>query len=933
MSAQFYFLPGHLPAFWPDLETKAYQAIVIWDSPDQSTFFNQVFANDLVSENVIREGQSLVVRSFNAGAANPLAQSLAMLLKLPEDCIRVDQLLVLGDKKVDDVIYQKLTYLWREPAIEEVRLQKAANWFEGYANKLKAPEREDPSWEDCRPGEFGLEFLDAEKKVLQDKVKEMGHEWTRAELELIAQTWSEHCKHKIFNAKIEFSVEETPTIDSLFKTFIRNPALAIRDKKPERYLSLFHDNAGVFALDDVKGGSTDWALCVKMETHNSPSAISPYGGASTGIVGVHRDILGTGLGAMPVFNWDVLCFEDPSSRHQRPPKALHPDVIRLGVIKGIEDGGNQSGIPTVQGSVVFDAAYAVKPLVYAGSAGLMPKKYVDKKPSPGLVLFSVGGAVGADGLRGAVMSSRDIRSEDFVGSMVQVANAFVQRRVTDFLMQARDRDLIQSMTDNGAGGFASSIGEMATSTGGASIDLSNIRCKFAGLHGWERLLSESQERMSVATNRVDEFLALAKEWEVPLDRLGELNDSGRFKVTYGEQVLVDLDLDFLHDGCPQIELSTSWTYEKELKTQTDDSYEESRIPQLMEDFPEMLSSVVLCSREGVARRFDHEVQGRTFRQPFAGRTQHSAQDGSLISIYEANATAVLTHGLAPWRQDILENMLHSWDEAIRQAVIAGVRLETAAVLDNFCWPDPIGHDRRLWQLAHSCEILGKLSELYSLPFISGKDSMKNNSKDFAIPPTVVISLSGCGVAPELVSAGFFLRPNDVVFELSPLAASMRDSAWERTFKVNSKSMRRPVFKNYSAKGVEDELLELTVQLRERYRRMEEAVSKGLIRSSKDISEGGAITSIFEMCLGRELGVLFESTKPDPYHLLSEGLGGFILGVDPHLVEEIERLFPEIKRLGVVHKLPQLVWRPGDEFFEVEDLKAKYLQRGEAGFWG
>jgi phosphoribosylformylglycinamidine synthase len=290
-----------------------------------------------------------------------------------------------------------------------------------------------------------------------------------------------------------------------------------------------------------------------METHNSPSAISPYGGASTGVVGVHRDILGTGLGAMPIANWDVLCFEEPGHRKLRPKGALDPEVVRLGVVKGVEDGGNQSGIPTVQGSVVFHPSYAVKPLVFAGCLGILPKDFVEKKAQVGDTLYCVGGAVGLDGLRGAVMSSRDIRKEDFVGSMVQVANAFVQRRMTDFLLEARDKNLLSCVTDNGAGGLASSVGEMARFTNGASIDLSHLRLKYQGLHGWERLVSESQERMTVATSQTQEFEELAKKWAIPLDKIGTLNESARFEVQFQSHKIVDIDLSFLHEACPQLQ--------------------------------------------------------------------------------------------------------------------------------------------------------------------------------------------------------------------------------------------------------------------------------------------------------------------------------------------------------------------------------------------
>ena len=313
-----------------------------------------------------------------------------------------------------------------------------------------------------------------------------------------------------------------------------------------------------------------------METHNSPSAISPYGGASTGLVGVHRDILGTGLGAKPIANWNVLCFENEDNQLPRPLQALSPEIIRKGVLRGIQDGGNQSGIPTVQGSVVFHPAYSAKPLVFAGALGILPTERVNKAPKAGDKIFVIGGATGADGLRGAVMSSRDIRAEDFSGSIVQVANAYVQRCLTDFLLEARDMNLLTAVTDNGAGGLASSVGEMAQLTGGASIDLSNLRLKNKKLLAWERLLSESQERMTLATDQPEALARLLHEWNIDFDQIGELNSSQYLNVIFDGRPLVKIRLDFLHKGCPQLKLTSDWDYSREKKSFTSVHFQKSR---------------------------------------------------------------------------------------------------------------------------------------------------------------------------------------------------------------------------------------------------------------------------------------------------------------------------------------------------------------------
>ncbi len=931
MKNSYLFLEHHLPSYWDSkIPARAYLAIVVWGDDRSDRVLKELFPKALSVESV-GANKNAVVRAFRNGVSNPLALSLASVLKVEDRMIRADLMLV-SDGEIPRSIADTLKKIWREPAIEDVYETTPSAWQILHKEVAQMPERRDDSWDEAPPEKFLLEFEPNELKSLDSEAKARGRKWNRCELELFAQTWSEHCKHKIFAAHIECVDTLNRETDSLFKTHIRQPTIEIMKERPDRYLSVFHDNAGVIALDREDGSPTDWAACLKMETHNSPSAIAPYGGASTGVVGVHRDILGTGLGAMPIANWDVLCFESPEHSEPRPESALGADLIRTGVLKGIEDGGNQSGIPTVQGSVVFDPSFAVKPLVFAGAIGILPKTFVNKKPKVGAKLYCVGGAVGADGLRGAVMSSRDIRSTDFTGSIVQVANAFVQRRVTDFLLEARDLNLIDSITDNGAGGLASSVGEMAQSTGGADIDLTNLRLKFHGLHGWERLVSESQERMTVATTHVKEFEALAQSWDVPFDRLGELTDSKHFRVHHTGKTLVDIRLEFLNEGCPRMHLKSGWTRKSEM-AELEKSELPEVIPNVLSDFSKILGSVHLCSREGVVRRFDHEVQGRTLRKPFAGRSQQSPQDGSLLEIYEAGekTNLVLTHALAPWRKDVEENTVHSFDEALRTAVIAGARLETAGLLDNFCWADPIRNERRLWRLTRCCEVLSQLCRTFKLPLISGKDSMKNNSKDFQALETLVVSLGASSIDKLHVPAGFFSRANDVVFYLPPIRPTLKDSTWERVMGARSEVGRNHMFSAQSAQEVSAELTLLCAELKNRYLSLSKIISEGMIRSAKDISEGGLLTSAFEMCLGRDLGLDFERDDLDPLFWLGEGLGGYVFGIDPHFAADFAARLPEAKRLGVTIKTPQL--RFGfSHALDLNFLRETYLGPGRKGFW-
>ncbi|MCS5535706.1 MAG: AIR synthase-related protein, partial [Candidatus Poseidoniales archaeon] len=327
---------------------------------------------------------------------------------------------------------------------------------------------------------------------------------TDVELECLAQTWSEHCSHKIFAARIHHLDNETgedSTIDSLFKTHIMKPTFDIRESA-DWLLSLFHDNSGVIEWTE------DWSLCMKAETHNSPSALDPFGGAMTGIVGVNRDILGTGLGARPIANTDVFCFGPPNYDGDIPPGLFHPSRVFRGVHAGVRAGGNESGIPTVNGAMIFDHRYIGKPLVYCGTVGIMPRRLADgreshiKTPSSGNIIYMVGGRVGSDGIHGATFSSLEL-TEASPSSAVQIGDPITQKKMIDMLLEARDSGLIQVITDNGAGGLSSSVGEMAELTGGAELDLSKVPLKQPGLSPWEILVSESQERMTVGLREED----------------------------------------------------------------------------------------------------------------------------------------------------------------------------------------------------------------------------------------------------------------------------------------------------------------------------------------------------------------------------------------------------------------------------------------------
>jgi len=937
------FIPGELPKVWCLGKAAKYFLEIISDNELVITELKKMFP--LAQNELTENSASYIVKQFNSGVTNPKVSSLhSLFVDLNANTILRE--VIISDKKVIDADFVKFKSLWCEPAVEKVSIVDFSFFQDNKININKNLQRSDPSFKlsESPNSDFDLDFSAEELNALLSFAKKNDRQWNKTEWEVFAQSWSEHCKHKIFAAKIECQNLSGKIIDSLFKTFIKAPTDNILNKNPNRALSVFVDNAGVLPLTDYNLNDTDYGFCLKMETHNSPSAIAPYGGASTGIVGVHRDILGTGLGAMPIANWNVLCFESDNHNQPRPEKALEPEVVRKGVIRGIEEGGNQSGIPTVQGSIVFEPNYAVKPLVYAGAVGLIPKKFVEKKSKVGLDVFSVGGAVGIDGLKGAVMSSRDLRSTDFSGSAVQVAQPFIQRKVTDFLLVARDQGLIQELTDNGAGGLSCSLGEMARSTNGINVDLTNLSLKYKHILPWERLLSESQERMTIATSKKEEFIQLAKRFSVTADYLGKLNDSGDYKVTIDvadkKKTLINIPMDLLFDGCPTLELVSNWDLKAEINSLKNKDLANFAEP-ILSDLLIMLQSEHLCSRKAVSQKFDHEVQGRSLTQSFCGVVQNSPRDNSILEIYEVADSAIcLAHGLSPWRNYIVENMIHSFDECIRSAVLCGINFNSSGLLDNYSWPDPIVSKanphgaQRLWQLVRANEVLAECAKVFDIPFVSGKDSMKNNSNDFAVPPTCVVSVGASVVNPWNVPVSFFSRSNDVVFYLPIIKSTLRNSAWQRVLKKSSRVNNNFMFTNESIASQQEEIVQVLHVLKSRYLKINDLIINGKIRSAKDVGEGGLITCLFEMCAGREMGLLFSDNDldKDVNKLFAEGLGGMVFACDPHMAEEVQETLPELLRLGSVIKDFKLYFNQKNCILLDKHLKA-YNDKGQQGFFG
>ena len=576
---------------------------------------------------------------------------------------------------------------------------------------------------------------------------------TDIELECLAQTWSEHCKHKIFNATIAYreGEGETQTIRSLFKTYIVKATKEI-GQRVDWLVSVFHDNAGVVRLNKA------WNLVFKAETHNSPSALDPYGGAITGIVGVNRDPFGTGIGAELLTNTWGYCLGSPFFEGHLPAGLHHPRRIRDGVHQGVIDGGNQSGIPYSRGFEIFDDRFIGKPLVFCGTVGLMPAT-VGTRPAeskdvlPGDVIVMVGGRIGKDGIHGATFSSEAL-SQTSPAQAVQIGDPITQKMMTDMLLEARDRELYRTLTDNGAGGLSSSVGEMAELAGGAELDLEQAPLKYAGLMPWEILLSEAQERMTLAVppESVEALLALAHEREVEATPIGRFTASGRLVLRYAGRTVGDIALAFLHDGCPVLELEAQW--------QAPDSDAAAFSARLAdEDLMALLSALPgrldLCSKADKCRQYDHEVKGLSVIKPLVGASADIPADATVMRVrHGENHGVLLAEAIAPLLSDLDPGAMSGWvlDLAIRRIVAAGGRLGSIAALDNFCWPDPVVSPetpdgrQKLGGLVRSCRALYDLTTALDVPLISGKDSMKNDSVrggvKISIPPTLLLSTIG-----------------------------------------------------------------------------------------------------------------------------------------------------------------------------------------------
>lgn len=768
------------------------------------------------------------------------------------------------------------------PVADEVNLDVSDEELELIASKGIANK------DGSRRGPLGLslEYIKAIRDYFRDVEKRNPRD---IELETLAQTWSEHCKHTIFaNAIGEIR-------DGIYKHFIRRATEDIRKRRgnDDICVSVFKDNSGAIVFDD------NWLITDKVETHNSPSALDPFGGAITGIVGVNRDSLGFGLGAKPVINRYGFCFADPRTNpeYYRAPgkknKMLSPRTIMDGVIHGVNVGGNCSGIPTPQGFAYFDERYAGKPLVYVGTVGIIPRK-IDEDPSyvksaeNGDCIVMIGGRVGKDGIHGATFSSVALDAGS-PSTAVQIGDPITQKKFSDAIIRdARALRLYNAITDNGAGGLSSSVGEMAEGSGGFELNLDKVPLKYPGMAPWEIWISESQERMTLAVppEKLEQFVALMAARGVEATAIGTFTNSGRAVIKWRNEVLMDMSMEFLHDGNPPKTLSV-----KEIRFNLSEpkSAEPTDHAATLID---MLARPNICSKEFIATQYDHEVQGTSVLKPLQGKGRVFAEATVTRPVLSSPKAAVTSHGLAPRYSDIdcYHMAAASIDIAVRNAVAAGCGLERLAILDNFCWCDS-ENPERLWQLKRAANACYDVAVAYGTPYISGKDSMFNDFRGYdandkpvtvSVPPTLLVSALGViDDALEAVSLDAKIA-GDMIYVIGVTRDELGGSEY---------------YDMLGFTGANVPVLDVICTTKD-YRNYHDAVKQRLVASAIAVNMGGIGVALAKKLIGGELGAKIDLGRlqhcdelKSHQRLYSETLGRILVTVAP----ENQKAFEEAMR--------------------------------------
>lgn len=747
-----------------------------------------------------------------------------------------------------------------------------------------------------RRGPLALDL--ASMKNIKKYFEDLKRDPTDIEIESLAQTWSEHCKHTIFANQINDIGK------GLYKTYIQGATNLIRKQKGKEdfCISVFSDNSGAIVFDK------DFMITHKVETHNSPSALDPFGGAITGIVGVNRDTIGFGMGAKPVANIFGFCFGNPEDT--RPlfrdkdlkNKMLPPKRIMDGVIKGINVGGNCSGIPTLNGFTRYDDRYRGKPLVFAGTVGIMPRqKYGklmhEKQAEIGDYIVVIGGRVGADGIHGATFSSVAMDSSS-PATAVQIGDPITQKKLSDAITkEARDMNLYNSITDNGAGGISCSVAEMAKESGGAIVHLEKVPLKYPGLRPWEIWISESQERMtlSVPKNKWNIFHRLMESRGVEAVTIGEFTNSGKCIVEYHGKKIMDIDMEFLHNGLPKQHLISTPPLKEnsEPKLKKKSSY--------TKDLEKLIGNKNISGSAFISEQYDHEVQASSVLKPLSGPGRINTDAQVFSPILKSKKGVALSSSVYPSYGDIstYDMAACAIDTSIRNIISTGGSLKNLAILDNFCWCSSYDQ-KRLGELLEAVKACYDYAVGYGTPFISGKDSMFNDFKGYdekgnpvaiSIPPTLLISAISVmldlnkTISPEFKNAG------DIIYLLG---------------ETNNEMGGGEYFKMLGAVGNNVPKVDLKKNTKT-YLALEKVIQKEIINSALSLTSGGLAIGIAKASVGGMLGCnvsiknLAGRAEQADTKLFSESQGRILVSVSPKNVKAFEKIMKEIPytKLGKV----------------------------------
>jgi phosphoribosylformylglycinamidine synthase len=730
--------------------------------------------------------------------------------------------------------------------------------------------------------ELGIGLNQQEMKTIQKYFRGKRRNPTDVELQTIGQTWSEHCFHKTFKGKIRIDGKK---LDSLFKTYIAKTAKEIN---PQWCFSVFEDNAGIIRFDK------DYGIAIKVETHNHPSAVEPFGGAATGVGGVIRDILG--VWADPIACTDVLGFGPLDFDYEKlPPGVKHPKYVYMGVVAGIGSYGNNMGIPTVNGAIYFDESYVGNVVVYCGCIGLLPLKKFRRNAKPNDIIVLAGGKTGRDGIHGVTFASAELteKSEEISRPAVQIANPIEEEKLKRAIIKIRDLELASTITDLGGGGLSSAVGETAKRFGcGAIVELEKIPLKYPGLAPWEIYVSESQERMllAVPSKNLERILEIFRSEDVEATAIGRYSTEKILRINYGGEKVAEMDVSFLFE--PPKAVKTA-----EYKPA---SFEEPLFPEpknLAEVLLQILSSPNIASKESVIRSYDHEVKGNTVLKPLQGK-YGGPNDAAIMKPLEDSWKGIaISCGMNPnyGKIDAYWMVASVIDEAIRNNVAVGGR--RIALLDNFTWGNP-EKPERLGSLVRACEACYDFATAFKTPFISGKDSLYNESPLGPVTPTLLIT--ALGVIPDIRLAVSMdaKESGDSVYVVGQTFKELGGSEYYRQKGLIGKSVPE-VQPNHAKKT---------------FRAISEAIDLGLVKACHDLSEGGLAVAAAEMAFAGGCGMTLHLRKVptknvsrNDFILFSESNSRFLLEVSTEAKEEFETLMKGnvYAELGKVTKTPRL----------------------------